>query len=159
MVDSFTTEQIAEFKQTFKFYDEDDSGTVDLKELIAKLNPLGKAAQDVEETKLGEMISMMGNVDKDRIAFPEFVNLMASTIRDDDVESELKKAYADIVQKSVSEAKSAPLTKNTFRRIFVSKLGEEVTDEELDRVLAIFDTDKKSANQITLTEFLGCMMK
>ena len=157
MVDNLTTEQLAEFKQTFLNYDDDESGRVNIQELVKKMQPLG--SDSVDHGKLEEMLTMMQrNIrsdDTSEITFPAFVSLMGSTIKDDDIEQELEKAYADVVGKTIYD----PLDKNTFRRIFVGKLGEEVTDEELNRVLQVFDVDPDTPDTITLDEFKRCMMK
>ena len=142
---------MAEFKQTFLFYDEDNSGSVNVNELVSKMKPLG---QEIQKSKLEDMLIMMKNIDHDRITFPEFINLMSSTIKDDDTEEELELAYKEIVKKGLDQ----PIEKTTFRRVF-NNLGETVTDEELTRVLEVFDVDVSSQNQVDFEEFLRCMLK
>ena len=117
MVDNLSVNQLAEFKQTFKFYDEDGSGSVDVDELVKRMKPLG---QKIQKSKLEDMLLMMKTIDTPQITFPEFINLMGTTIKDDDEELELELAYKDIVKRAIE----APIDKTTLRRVFKIELNE-----------------------------------
>ncbi len=151
MTENLSYDQIAEFKQTFNYYDEDGGGSLSLNELISKMKPLGS---DDSKSKLGDMMQMMQNVNSEKITFPEFIYMMGSTIKDDDIEKELELAYIEIVKKG----RDVPIEKNTLRRTFTN-LGEKVTDEELNRVLEAFDVDPESPEQLHFDEFVACMRK
>ena len=151
MTENLSYDQIAEFKQTFNYYDEDGGGNLSLNELISKMKPLGS---DDSKSKLGDMMQMMQNVNSEKITFPEFIYMMGSTIKDDDIEKELELAFVEIVKKG----RDVPIEKNTLRRTFTN-LGEKVTDEELNRVLEAFDVDPESPEQLHFDEFVACMRK
>lgn len=151
MTENLSYDQIAEFKQTFNYYDEDGGGSLSLNELISKMKPLGS---DESKSKLGDMMQMMQNVNSEKITFPEFIYMMGSTIKDDDIEKELELAFVEIVKKG----RDVPIEKNTLRRTFTN-LGEKVTDEELNRVLEAFDVDPESPEQLHFDEFVACMRK
>lgn len=151
MTENLSYDQIAEFKQTFNYYDEDEGGCLSLNELISKMKPLGS---DDSKSKLGDMMQMMQNINSEKITFPEFIFMMGSTIKDDDIEKELELAFVEIVKKG----RNVPIEKNTLRRTFTN-LGEKVTDEELNRVLEAFDVDPESPEQLHFDEFVACMRK
>ena len=150
MVENLSIEQLAAFKNTFLTYDEDGSGCVGIMEMVNQMKPLGI---EVSKTKLLDMMTLMDVEHHKEISFPDFVNLMGGTIKDDDIETELELAF-----KEITRSKDNPITKLTFRRIF-AQLNEQVNEEELRRVMECFDLDPETPDEVDYEEFFRGMLK
>ena len=81
---------VAEVRQTFRLFDEDDNGVIDIKELGNVFESFGKhyTPDELEE--------MMAEIDTDGsgvIEFDEFLHLMRRRLRDTDTEEEMVEAF------------------------------------------------------------------
>mmetsp|Transcript_156714 Transcript_156714/g.503009 ORF Transcript_156714/g.503009 Transcript_156714/m.503009 type:complete len:131 (+) Transcript_156714:101-493(+) len=89
MADQLIEEQIAEFKETFDTFDEDNDHRLSMRELGTLLNSLGQ--NPTEE----DLTSMMAAVDAEesKIDFSDFLSLMARKLKDTDTDEELIEAF------------------------------------------------------------------
>jgi len=145
--DKLTKEQIAEFKEEFSLFDEDDDGTITTKELGTVMRSLG---QNPTKAELQDMINEVNAGGKDTIDFPEFLSLMAKKIHDTDSEEELRDAFKFFDRDGNQLISAAEL-----RRV-MSNLGEKLTDEEVDKMIREADID--GDGHINYEEFVRMMM-
>jgi len=78
MADQLIQEQLQEFQETFRLFDEDRDERLSIKELGTMLNALG---QNPTQQELRNMIAGLDHED-DRIDFADFLSLMAKKNED-----------------------------------------------------------------------------
>jgi len=80
-------EQLNEFKDTFRNFDKDNSGTLEPLEFKACLQALG---HDITDDGLKALVGQLGRKKPGKIVFEEFVNYMISKTEDSDTLAGLK---------------------------------------------------------------------
>jgi len=86
-------EQLAEFKETFKAFDKDNTGTLERHEFKACLSALGHF---VNEEQLDSLFSSLTKKEPGRLQFEEFVDYMVSKTEDSDTPSTISNAFKTI---------------------------------------------------------------
>mmetsp|Transcript_47156 Transcript_47156/g.52542 ORF Transcript_47156/g.52542 Transcript_47156/m.52542 type:complete len:150 (-) Transcript_47156:1616-2065(-) len=148
MVDQYTEEQIAEFKEAFSIFDRDGDGTIDNDELGTVMRSLGN--QPTEE----EVENMIREADTDgngTIDFVEFIEMMPGQERDDNAEEEMIEAF-----RVFDTDGNGSITADELRQIF-NNLGEKLTDEEISDMIKEADTD--GDGEINYQEFVRMMFQ
>ena len=147
MADQLTEEQIAEFKEAFSLFDKDGDGTITTKELGTVMRSLG---QNPTEAELQDMINEVDADGNGTIDFPEFLTMMARKMKDTDSEEEIMEAFKVFDKDGNGFISAAEL------RHVMTNLGEKLTDEEVDEMIAEADVD--GDGQINYEEFVKMMM-
>jgi calmodulin len=148
MVDKYSEEEIAEFKEAFSIFDRDGDGTIDNDELGTVMRSLGY--QPSEE----EIEDMMREADKDgngTIDFAEFIEFMPRQDKDDNAEDEMLEAF-----QVFDVDGNGSITADELRQIFLN-LGEKLTDEEITDMIKEADID--GDGEINYEEFVKMMFK
>ncbi|KAL3874516.1 hypothetical protein ACJMK2_037522 [Sinanodonta woodiana] len=114
------------FKEVFNLYDKDGDGTVDTSELATVLKSLG---QDPTEAEIREMIKEVDEDGSGSIEFPEFLQLMASRMSEQDSEEEIAKAF----QEFDSQGRGY-ITTEELREI-MTNLGEKLSHAEVNEMI------------------------
>merc|ERR1712205_246402 len=122
-----TDEQKAELKEAFELFDTDGSGAVDTSELHTAMKALGF------EPKKEEIDKMVREMNKE------------------DGKEELLKGF-----KLFDDDNTGKISFANFKRV-AKELGENMTDKELEEIIAEADTDKDG--EINQDEFLKVMEK
>merc|ERR1719198_1883206 len=107
-----------------------NAGTICTKQLGTVMRSLGQNPTDYE---LQDMINEVDADGNGTIDFPEFLSLQARKMKDTDTEEEILEAF-----KVFNKDGSGFISVNEIRHI-MSNLGEKITDEEMDEMLAEFD--------------------
>mmetsp|Transcript_32624 Transcript_32624/g.89977 ORF Transcript_32624/g.89977 Transcript_32624/m.89977 type:complete len:150 (-) Transcript_32624:84-533(-) len=147
MADQLIEEQIAEFKETFSYFDQDRDGRLSVKELGTLLSSLGQTYSQAD------LLVLLNEVEADeqlRIEFPDFLSLMARKMKDSDTEEELIEAFKVFDRDGdgfISAGELCSAMKN---------LGECLTDAEVDEMIREADMD--GDGQINYDEFVKMMM-
>ncbi|CAH9104051.1 unnamed protein product [Cuscuta europaea] len=81
---------IAEFQESFNFFDKDGDGCITIEELATVIRSLDHNPSDEE---LQDMIDEVDTNGNGTIEFPEFLNLMAKKIKETDEDEEIKEAF------------------------------------------------------------------
>mmetsp|Transcript_97726 Transcript_97726/g.203928 ORF Transcript_97726/g.203928 Transcript_97726/m.203928 type:complete len:148 (+) Transcript_97726:106-549(+) len=145
MADTLIEEQIAEFKETFDAFDEDEDQKLSRKELGKLLNSLGQ--NPTEE----DLTNMMADAEgEERIDFPDFLSLMARKMKDTDTEEELIEAF-----KVFDRDGDGFITAGELRDS-MTHLGEGLSHIEVDEMIKEADLD--GDGQINYDEFVKMMM-
>lgn len=87
-------EQLNEFKETFKNFDKDNSGTLEPHEFKACLNALGHDVTSEESFKA--LVAQVGKISPGSIQFEEFVEYMIQKTEDSDSPNTVKNAFKTI---------------------------------------------------------------
>mmetsp|Transcript_100693 Transcript_100693/g.282187 ORF Transcript_100693/g.282187 Transcript_100693/m.282187 type:complete len:150 (-) Transcript_100693:89-538(-) len=147
MSDQLIDEQIAEFRETFKIFDEDGDNMLSERELGTLLNALGTHPT---ESDLTHMFREVNREQEGMIDFPDFLSLMARKMKDSDAEEELIEAFKVFDRDGNGFISAAEL------RHVMTNLGEKLTDEEVDEMIREADVD--GDGQINYEEFVKMMM-
>ncbi|CAL1138915.1 unnamed protein product [Cladocopium goreaui] len=125
-------EQIGEFYDTFKLFDEDRDGKLSLKEFGTLLSSLG---QNPTEQELQEWIGGDGEHDTTRIDFQSFLSLMSRKLKETDTEEELIEAF------KVFDRDRDGFISGGELRASMTNLGERLNDTEVDEMIHEADLD------------------
>lgn len=140
--DKLTPEQIAEFKEAFAIFDKNGDGKISPSELGTVMRALGQNPTQQELTDLINEIDSNGN---SLIEFSEFLTMMARQIKETDIEAEIFEAF-----KVFDSDGDGKISQTELMRVLTT-IGEKLTDEEAQQMLAAADTD--SDGQIDIEEF------
>ena len=127
-----TKEQVAEFREAFLIFDTDGSNNISTQELGQVLKSLGQNPTDAE---LKEMINEVDADGNGTLDFAEFLQLMASKMKQIDTEEELVEAFKVFDRDGDGLIRLAEL-KHVF-----GILGEKLTDKELEEMISLADRD------------------
>ncbi|KAL4239013.1 hypothetical protein ACF0H5_003717 [Mactra antiquata] len=131
MVDSFTEEQIAEFKEAFSLYDKAGEGAIDSKELGTVMRALG------QNPSIADLENMKMELETDSVDFTSFLQLMATKQHDQETEEDLKEAFRVFDKEGQGTISAAEL------RHIMTNMGEKLSDEEVDEFIREADSDGK----------------
>ncbi|CAE7820665.1 RAD5B [Symbiodinium sp. CCMP2592] len=120
MADALVREQISEFYETFKLFDEDKDDKLSLKEFGTLLSSLG---QNPTEQELQDWIGGDGEHDT-RIDFHTFLSLMSRKLKETDTEEELIEAF------KVFDRDRDGFISASELRTSMTNLGEKLNDTE-----------------------------
>lgn len=148
-VQNIDPKQKADLYEAFKLFDEDNSGSIDSKELFNLLRDLG---QNVQQAEAERLILEMDTGDDGQVSFEEFCAVMAD---DDDAPVENAALVAHEMFKMLDKDNSGEITLREFRE-FLSQLPIDLTEDEVDSMLNdIFGNDDDAAiNQHEFEHFL-----
>ncbi|XP_074662859.1 uncharacterized protein LOC141911725 isoform X2 [Tubulanus polymorphus] len=148
MVDQFSEEEIAEFKEAFAIFDKDSSGFITTKELGTVMRTLGQNPTE------GQLASMIRDIDVDgngTLDFQEFLGFMARKMNDG------TETIDDIIEsfrafdKEGNGFVSAEALEN-----FLMNMGEKLDEDEMGCMLKEAGVDQDG--QINYEEFVRLMM-
>ena len=138
-----TKQDIADLKETFDFFDKDKGGTISMDELQLVLKKLG---QKVSEKEVRRIIKSIDKNNDGELDFDEFVAMMKKI---PDTENELRAAF------NVFDADGSGSTSRNELKEIMRKFGQELTDAQLDAVMAEIDDD--GDGEISFKEFKKAM--
>ncbi|KAL9450823.1 hypothetical protein AB3S75_012542 [Citrus x aurantiifolia] len=145
--DVLPEDQIAEFQEAFSMLDKDGDGCITFEELASAIKSL-----DQNPTK-EELRNMINEVDLDgngTIEFLEFLKLMATKMKENEAQEELKEAF-----KVFDKDQDGYISPNELRHVMMN-LGEKLTDEELEQM--ILEADLDGDGQVNYEEFARMML-
>ncbi|KAG4981912.1 hypothetical protein JHK87_026661 [Glycine soja] len=132
MANAWTEDQIAIFHEAFVVVDKDSHGFITVDELISIVRSLeGNATKE----KIQEMISEVDiNGNSLSVNFEDFLKIMGRTIKENLTE-ELKDSF-----KVFDRDNDGYISATELRQVMV-KLGERLTDEEVEQMIREADLD------------------
>ncbi|KAH3846299.1 calmodulin-like [Dreissena polymorpha] len=143
MVENFTEEQIAEFKEAFSLYDKAGEGAIDVKELGTVMRALGQnpSMAELEETKM--------DLESDTIDFATFLKVMATKMKGQETEEDLTEAFRVFDKEGQGTISAAEL------RHVMTNMGEKLTDEEVDEMIK--EADQEGSGLVNYNDFVKIM--
>ena len=141
-----TEDQIAEFKEVFSLIDKNADGAITIRELGAAMMSMG---QSPTEEELQEMIDEVDANGNGTIEFSEFINKMAGKMTFSPSEKDTYDAFR------VFDKDGNGFISPTELRYVMTKMGQELTDEEVDQMIQEADLD--GDGQVNYREFVKMM--
>ncbi|CAM0949060.1 unnamed protein product [Alopecurus aequalis] len=148
---AMSSEQLREFREAFAFFDNDGDGRISAEELSTVVRSLGQSPTDEE------LRDMVRDVDADgngTIEFSEFLALMSrqreAADADGSADEELREAFGVF-----DRDHDGHISKEELRHVMIS-LGEKLTDEEVEGMIAEADLDGDGL--VNFDEFVRMMM-
>ncbi|CAH1267592.1 CALM1 [Branchiostoma lanceolatum] len=159
MADTLSEEQIAEFKEVFGLFDQDNSGSITTNELGEVMESLGhkpelaelQASRRFNSNGLNDMINEMDHDGSGTIDFPEFLLVMSKKQQESDSEKEIREAFRVFDKDGNGFITASEL------RVVMANLGEKLSDEEVDEMIDEADSD--GDGHINFEEFYTTMYK
>ena len=139
-------EQIAEFREAFRMFDKDGSGSITSAELGNVMKSLG---QNPDCGELDEYIKQVDTDGNGTISFQEFCEMMAKQIKESDPEEEMVAAF-----KVFDKNGDGKISRAEFGQV-MENLGEKLTKEELDDLIG--ESDLNNDGQVDYNEFVKMM--
>ena len=90
MAANLTKQQIDEIQTAFDMFDKDSDGVITTEELTAVVASLGHATK---ESDIEDMIRQLDADNSGTVDFPEFLNMMAKKMTEDNSSDELRQAF------------------------------------------------------------------
>ncbi|CAL8088737.1 unnamed protein product [Calicophoron daubneyi] len=141
-------EQKQEVREAFNLFDEDKTGSIDIKDLKVAMRALGFEPKREDVRKL---ISEFDCESKETIEFNEFLKMMTVKMLEKDAKEEMLKAF-----KLFDDDETGRISFKNLKRV-AKELGENVTDEELQEM--IDEADRDGDGEVNEQEFLRIMKK
>ncbi|KDO48936.1 hypothetical protein CISIN_1g031616mg [Citrus sinensis] len=145
--DVLPEDQIAEFQEAFSMLDKDGDGCITFEELASAIKSLD---QNPTEEELRNMINEVDLDGNGTIEFLEFLKLMATKMKENEAQEELKEAF-----KVFDKDQDGYISPNELRHVMMN-LGEKLTDEELEQM--ILEADSDGDGQVNYEEFARMML-
>ncbi|KAH9687926.1 calmodulin-like protein 11 [Citrus sinensis] len=145
--DVLPEDQIAEFQEAFSMLDKDGDGCITFEELASAIKSLD---QNPTEEELRNMINEVDLDGNGTIEFLEFLKLMATKMKENEAQEELKEAF-----KVFDKDQDGYISPNELRHVMMN-LGEKLTDEELEQM--ILEADLDGDGQVNYEEFARMML-
>ena len=142
-----TEEQLADYKLAFAHFDKDADGMITIDELKQIVEELGHSASENEWTAIMQEIDIDSNGVVD---FAEFLAMMARRLMLSDNEEEILEAF-----KVFDKDNNGELSADELKAVLTT-LGEKLTAEECDEILALADSDHDGV--INYREFVRLLL-
>eukprot|EP00456_Euglypha_rotunda_P020352 TRINITY_DN17817_c0_g1_i2.p1 TRINITY_DN17817_c0_g1~~TRINITY_DN17817_c0_g1_i2.p1 ORF type:complete len:177 (+),score=35.96 TRINITY_DN17817_c0_g1_i2:117-647(+) len=140
--------QISELKEAFSLYDKDDEGVITPKNLGLVMSSLEPDIKPTEK-ELKELIAEVDTHGDGDLDFTDFLKMMAGR-KDLDKLAEVKHAF-----QVFDTSGNGFITSRELKGV-MSKLGEELTDEEISVMMS--KVDPSGTGKIGFEQFCGLMM-
>jgi calmodulin len=124
---SIPEEQLDQYREAFKMFDADNSGTIGVGEIRKALKKFG---QDLSRKEVEDMIKDLDTDGSGCLSFEEFVTLMTKQTVEEvvSVEDEVIRAF-----RTFDKDGNGKISMNEFRFI-LTKLGDKMPENEVDEV-------------------------
>ncbi|ELU13700.1 hypothetical protein CAPTEDRAFT_169155 [Capitella teleta] len=145
--DQLTQEQIEEFKEAFALFDKDGDGTITLHELDSVMRGLG---QNPTREELTQMIAEVDSDGNGSIEFSEFLILIASRLKMEDMREEIRDAFGVFDKNNDGRLSTSEL------KDVLSSVGEKMSSDDINEMVAA--ADSRGTGMIDIDEFSTLMM-
>lgn len=149
MADQLTEEQIAEYYEAFRQFDTTSEGSITMKDLGKVMMALGHNPTHAELREMTHAYADPDSNGEELVDFPDFLALVAKSVQDTDSHDELREAFKAFDRNGDDIIDAAEL------RLIMSKLGEQLTDAEIDEMIQTADRD--GDGQVHYEEFVNMM--
>lgn len=143
---SFTDEQIREYREAFNLFDKDGDETISTPELLTVMRSLGHNPSN------DDIMDMIKEVDKNgngKIEFNEFLILMEKKLKTFESEELIREAF-DVMDHDGD----GYITVSKLRHV-VQELGLNLSEEEMDEM--ILEADPSGDGRVSYQEFVDIM--
>jgi Ca2+-binding EF-hand superfamily protein len=134
-------QEVVDTRDAFNFFDQDNTGTVDLNELLKTMQELGMAAKNPGAFR---MLTKMSESNA-RVDFEEFVDMMTARMNYRESTNDLSEVF-----KMFDSDGTGKISLQNLREVS-AEMGEDLADEELMDLLIRADGD--GDNELSEAEF------
>jgi calmodulin len=142
-----TDDQVADFKEAFKKFDEDDSGEISTAELGTVMRMLG---HELKAYQLQDCIAIVDSDGSGSVDLDEFLELMKTKTKQAEEEAEVKEAFRILDRQNKGEINTSVI------KDILLKLDEEINEEEADEMIS--DIDEDGSGWVDYEEFKRLML-
>ncbi|XP_033755641.1 calmodulin-A-like isoform X1 [Pecten maximus] len=147
----YSSNQVQDLREAFRLFDKDGDGSITTDELGTVMRNLGQYPNTDELNMMLKEIDIDGD---GTFSFEEFVQVMAnmggiSEQSEEDEEEELRQAFRVFDKTGCGYISASDL------RAVLQCMGEDLTEEEIDEMIAEVDID--GDGRIDFEEFIACM--
>lgn len=147
--DQLTEEQIAEYYEAFRAFDTDGDGSISIQDLGTVMMALGQNPTNQELKEMTHAYADPESNGEELIDFPDFLSLVARTVKETDSHEELREAF-----KAFDKNGDDIIDADELRKA-MSNLGEQLSDAEIDEMIRA--ADKDGDGQVHYEEFVHMM--
>ncbi|KAK7277830.1 hypothetical protein RJT34_22848 [Clitoria ternatea] len=142
MKDVLSEDLIGEFLEAFCLFDRDGDGCITMEELACAIRTLNRNNPRKEELQI--MMDGSGTIE-----FGQFLNLMATKMKQSEVDEELKEAF-----RLFDKDQDGYISPTELLSVMTS-IGVKVTEEELEQMIKVADLD--GDGHVSYQEFVRIM--
>ncbi|XP_052097729.1 calmodulin-A-like [Mytilus californianus] len=143
-VEDLTPEEVAEFRETFKFFDKDGDGTISVNEIRTVMRSIG---QNPTEADVEAILTRYDGDGNGKLDFNEFLGMIVDKLNNP--ETELLNAF-----KLFDKDGNGFVNVDELKYI-VTHLGDQLTDEEVQEMFD--EADLNNDGQLNYEEFTVLM--
>jgi len=142
-----TEEQIIDFKDAFKKFDQDGSGEISTEELGTVMRMLG---HELKQYQLEDCIAFVDSDGSGSVDFEEFLELMKMKTKESHEEAEIKEAFRILDRNNKGE-----ICTSVIKEIMM-KLDDEMSEADVDEM--IYEIDEDGSGWVDYEEFKKLML-
>ncbi len=144
-----SSKKYKELKEAFDFFDKNNSGSIDPKEINTVLNQLGTKST---ETEISDMMTSIDKNNDNAVSFDEFCVMIKASSKFElkqDAQDEIREQF-----KLFDLDGNGSISPDELKKVMAT-MGEKISDEEIDDLLAKYDLNKNGF--IEYNEFVKYM--
>jgi calmodulin len=142
-----TDDQVLDFKDAFKKFDEDGSGEISTEELGTVMRMLG---HELKQYQLEDCIAIVDADGSGSVDFEEFLDLMRMKTKESQEEAEVKEAFRILDRQNKGEINTSVIKE------ILMKLDDEITEDDVDEM--IYEIDEDGSGWVDYEEFKKLML-
>jgi len=142
-----TDDQILDFKDAFKKFDQDGSGEISTDELGTVMRMLG---HELKQYQLEDCIAIVDADGSGSVDFEEFLELMKIKTKESQEEAEVKEAF-----RILDRGNKGEINTSVIKEIMM-KLDDEMSERDVDEM--IYDIDEDGSGWVDYEEFKKLML-
>jgi len=140
-------EQITDFKDAFKKFDQDGSGEISTAELGTVMRMLG---HELKQYQLEDCIAIVDADGSGSVDLDEFLDLMKMKTKEAEEETEVKEAFRILDRDNKGEINTSIIKE------ILMKLDDEITEADVDEM--IYEIDEDGSGWVDYDEFKTLML-
>ncbi|UJR15935.1 hypothetical protein I4U23_002855 [Adineta vaga] len=145
ILEKFTNEQLAEFRELFNMFDKDNQGVLTLQTLISTIKAVGQIPTEAD------MIDLMREIDLDNsgtIDFYEFVHIISYNMHPNETNQEIRQAF-----NLFDQNQDGTITLDDLKTTIDKYFETSINDLELRQMIELA-ADHNESEQISFEDFL-----
>ena len=127
-MDEIPESKLQQFREAFEQYDNDNDGSITLKEFSLVMNSL-HLNNDFTQDQINSVMEKAGNSSTGKMKVDDFLSIISSKYKETDTAEEIISAF-----RTFDKDGNGIISSNELKHIMIT-LGERLTDEEVDDII------------------------